>query len=713
MKFFSIMLTVVGLLYIANGMPPVPNSTSLPAYAETAFPVQKRDSVKREFKQRLQAARSRAEWMDQRIANIFGPLPDDTIQKIRITKRQELRNRLLAFIENNLSREDATGLGFAEQGLADTIVFEETFEDEIKNWANYPRRENNPTVLNVKDFGARGDGTGDDRLAFERANDAIRALGGRPSILRIPTGTYRMGSSRVEPSFVDSRGDRVSNPTPSQCIFSRLENCIIEGDGPDKTRILCGVFNAAQVTLSHCRNVTLRRLEIRLEKTPFMEGTITAFDPKTGTCELELKPGTISPDDPCWTEMRLKHVNLSGCAYDEKGIIVQNARIIPWLLNARSTGENIERKSEGTFHAISMNLKNAKPTKFQKISGNHWRFLLARDTHPEFFDRFVKNLRVGWRLVWGCRYNLFRGAEMRYSSYCTFEDIWVRNSRASAFNIHSSRSATLYRCRLFPVEGLTMSSVADACFTSPGAFLYQCSFDSMGDDGFNVNRVHAAARTQKQSNELAHPSRGINLGGELVCFANYHSGQYLGNRTLAATDSISNLPEGRMRVSRFTQPVGAEFNGSIFYEPRQQGIGTIISDCSWSNGRLAGCVLQSPNVILENTRFVNIFQGVRLGALGDYYEGPPPYNVLVRNCNFKNLQEGLTCWIRMMAPKGGFETVRCAPIRALEVVDNTFTAISRCAVDIKHTGDSKFARNIFKQVAKDYSFSTCEEITRE
>ena len=67
--------------------------------------------------------------MDQRIANIFGPLPDDTIQKIRITKRQELRNRLLAFIENNLSREDATGLGFAEQGLADTIDFEETFED--------------------------------------------------------------------------------------------------------------------------------------------------------------------------------------------------------------------------------------------------------------------------------------------------------------------------------------------------------------------------------------------------------------------------------------------------------------------------------------------------------------------------------------------------------------------------------------------------------
>ena len=51
---------------------------------------------------------------------------------------------------------------------------------------------NAQTVLNVKDFGAVGDGVTDDLPAFNKALEAVRTVTSRPVTLRIPDGTYRL-----------------------------------------------------------------------------------------------------------------------------------------------------------------------------------------------------------------------------------------------------------------------------------------------------------------------------------------------------------------------------------------------------------------------------------------------------------------------------------------------------------------------------------------
>jgi Pectate lyase superfamily protein len=87
-----------------------------------------------------------------------------------------------------------------------------------------------PTVLssaaifNVRDFGARGDGTTDDFDAFQRAIEAISALSGLPAgdplapsaILYVPTGQYRMRSSLRLHQAVTIQG---TGPRGSRLVF--------------------------------------------------------------------------------------------------------------------------------------------------------------------------------------------------------------------------------------------------------------------------------------------------------------------------------------------------------------------------------------------------------------------------------------------------------------------------------------------------------------
>ena len=58
--------------------------------------------------------------------------------------------------------------------------------------------------LSVRDFGAAGDGTTDDTVAFQKALDACsKALGG---VVSVPTGNYLIKGHLRVPSFVTLEG---------------------------------------------------------------------------------------------------------------------------------------------------------------------------------------------------------------------------------------------------------------------------------------------------------------------------------------------------------------------------------------------------------------------------------------------------------------------------------------------------------------------------
>lgn len=149
----------------------------MPSYAETAFPKEMRASATTNLCVEAMRCRSRSCHVDGRIVREIGKDADGGLVRTRVAKRQEVRDRAQTFAEANLRRGGADGLGFAEQSLADVEEINRLLEDELRFWKTAPRANVRPVVLNLRDFGAAGDGVADDAAAFARANAALRQLG--------------------------------------------------------------------------------------------------------------------------------------------------------------------------------------------------------------------------------------------------------------------------------------------------------------------------------------------------------------------------------------------------------------------------------------------------------------------------------------------------------------------------------------------------------
>ena len=77
--------------------------------------------------------------------------------------------------------------------------------------------------------------------------------------------------------------------------------------------------------------------------------------------------------------------------------------------------------------------------------------------------------------------------------------------------------------------------------------------------------------------------------------------------------------------------------------------------------------------------------GVRLGALGDYMEGPPPYNALIRNCRFSDCGTGVSSWIRMCdREKTKWSKDLASPMRGIEIEGCSFEDCVSAQVSLKN-----------------------------
>ncbi len=90
----------------------------------------------------------------------------------------------------------------------------------------------------------------------------------------------------------------------------------------------------------------------------------------------------------------------------------------------------------------------------------------------------------------------------------------------------------------------------------------------------------------------------------MVVFFDPDTGRYLANRRVRGEGKYEH---GR-KMTRLDRPVPASIDGKAMLVPRFRGIGTVVSGCSWRNGRWTGVVIQTPDVIVENCRLVNLWQ---------------------------------------------------------------------------------------------------------
>lgn len=644
----------------------------LPPYADNAVSERRKADLKKSIPADLKQYRQEIAEIKARIDKSLGSW--ECIQKERINKRAEIVQNLCNFIETNVNRNDVSGLLYAASGVQDLKHFLTYFRLEEEYLAKFPRLAdgsnagNQPTIFNVKDFGAVGDGVTDDYAAFAKAVEAMKALNGKPSILQIPAGTY----------FFNTFAPAENTPAaPGGCNLriANLENAIIEGENPERTKFIFGRFRAAGLFLYRSKNVLVRNLSLQYQKTPFCQGTVLAVDVPNGTIDLRHDSGTLTPDDPSFKE----NPRFQCCtAYTADGNLVRT-------------------------QFITFNDKRA-----DDLGGGKYRIYMDKRYS-------IEHVPVGVKFVIPNREGEYPCFPFGENTLCTAENIYIRNSRSAAFQTWGDWWGTWTKFKLFPLPGMYLSSNADALISSNGTYMSYCEVKNPGDDCFNAFEGGLDI-TKADGNQAIYPvPPGKYAPGDMLLMISSATGQILAqsiikdNRGRWEGQSVTTLEEplpntvssrqkGGLKVLTPVQEdlvsrylIRYEESLDTVYHPHQWGMGTVASNNFYAHAR-AGINIQSSNSLVENNVFENIPMGaaIAFSCLIGAKEGPAPYNVIARNNKIEDVYYG----VRTHSFVQNMDVARCAPIRDIvfennELKDTTFIFV------LRNLGESSFRNNVF------------------
>lgn len=638
----------------------------LPPFADNAVSEQRKKELRTEIpKQMEQYLREISALQDRLNRALDGR---NCVQKERIGKRGEIVRNLESFIRRNLAAGDVSGLLYAASGVQDLKRFVDYFRLEAECVAKFPWEPsgkhpgNNPKIFNVKEFGAKGDGISDDSAAFVKALDAMAALKGAPSILRIPAGTY----------FFNSFVPAPKKPAEKNGCHVRihLENALIEGENPETTKFLFG-RTAAGIYMERCRNVTVRNLMLQYRDTPFCQGTVLSVDLPNNTVTIRHDPGTLTPDDPSYRS----NPRFQCCtAYTPDGNLVRTQFLVYNEKKADSLGDGKYR--------IHMDKRYS-----------------------------VRHVRPGLKFVIPNRRGECPSFPTGDSVLCTAENIHIRNSPAAAFQTWGGYWNSWVGCKLYPLPGRYLASNADFLIAGNGSYISGCSVRNPGDDCFNAfvggkNIIDAEGTMARFPSMPGESGPGSMLTfisgatGQTLALAKIRSASAKNGETTAILEEslpdtiVSRKKGGLKKLSPVQEDLVSraliryDFRRDAVYDPRQWGIGTVASGNFFAHAR-AGINIQSSCSLVENNVFENIPMGVGIAVscLLGVHEGPAPYSIAVRGNTVRDAWAGL----RTFTFNQNMEPAHCAPIRGLLFENNRWNETG--GLILKNISDTLFRGN--------------------
>ena len=462
-----------------------------------------------EFRKRFAALRVRA-------AEAF-ELSADSLQAERFGKRMRMAERTCEFVLREVRRGTGDGCGFAERGLADLDVFAESFEDELRLWADNPQNPKvKATVIDAGDFGLKGDGKTDACEPLQRALKAVRARCGLPTELRLPEGTLL---------FKSVPGDGRT----AQLDVRGVTNCVIAGAGSRRTQMVFGVYAARGVFFEDCLNTTLDGVELTLEKIPFLQGEVLTNEVARDAVVIRHRPGTLLPNDPEWKKQQAGRVE-------------------------QYCGQVFDARTKRMYSQASSNFYTGD---CESIGDGVWRLFFVNS--PAYTHR---NMRPGQILAIPNRLNNIPITGARISPFLTFHDVVVRTSRCNAFGSYLSPMTAYSHCRVVPFEGLYMSSNADAVYSSRSTYIAHGEFANAADDGYNIHSHGVRPKCGGSAGEAFLASGGVGLKGLMLLVD-------------CTTGKMRNLrPEDPL-------PEGVDLAKTVLYSPDFDGVGPVVSDSAF------------------------------------------------------------------------------------------------------------------------------------
>ena len=444
--------------------------------------------------------------------------------------------------------------------------------------------------INVKDFGAKGDGLADDTAAINAAIVAAKKQGAG-AVVSLPSGRYKTALG-AEKSILITGADGLT----------------FQGEGD--TTIVSGDLDAPVFRLVDSRSVTVRKISIDHDPLGYTQGTITSVNIPNMTCEVSIDPGYPAPNHPLFKGTKLhpfvfpekNYYQLDRYWPNPSEMVKTSEHTWSWKLQGPPNMENWPGKrfflyTNTRSHAFS--LSNLRDTTLQDI--NYW----GGGANAGFYVRGLEGTTTFRRFVIGV----------------------------------PPGSSRLYSC----AGGGQVSGLRGKLL------LEQCDFSKIDDDGIDILSKYTRIIEQIDKRTLVVQAKNgdYRAGDQLELW----DWQHKKIRAEAILTTATSTPAGTLVITLerdvVTERVGVSADTRKFSrESMTDGIDrlinvatvgqeTIIRDCKFQVFRAKCLNLKAANCTVERCTFSNSFQPAIFAAPEWYFEeGSSIRNFTVRDCTF-------------------------------------------------------------------------------
>ena len=337
--------------------------------------------------------------------------------------------------------------------LSDWQSLLERMEHELKVYGNMLDPATTGRI-NVRDFGAKGDGRTNDAPAFRRAFAA--ASKGPKRHVFIPAGKYLI--------------DHAKKNDP-ECVIFHLKgykDVLISGE--TGSVLIAKNPRSLVFKLEQCENVRLQNFHRTSAKPFYTTGIIKAsYD---DVMDVKIDKGRLSPLDPIFAQS------------DRQGLV----RIM--------SGETL---ADGITPAAYC-VKNARSFwKAQVRSLGNGLYEFKRPANVKIPARCYK---PGQRLVYYARDHRKSTVSLIDSNHCRIDRVSMDSSSGMPFYSKCSDATFITRCRIQAPKGSFIVSSADGLYSqwaSLGSYLAGNTFKHLGDDFINVNSLLLPVHIQQKN----------------------------------------------------------------------------------------------------------------------------------------------------------------------------------------------------------------------